>query len=557
MKKTLATILTAALLATTFCGLAFAEEAAEAPTTVQVTTAFGDVVGIDDGSVQIFYGIPYAAAPVGELRWQPPVDPEPWTEAKDCTAPFEKAMQYATDDAGALIAVGTDDCLNLDVYTKAGAENLPVLVYIHGGNNQSGNSQEIVGNQVVVKDDCVYVSLSYRLGLLGFNCLPSIVGEGETGNFTLLDIAKSLDWVKENIAAFGGDPENITISGFSAGGRDVMAMLISPYFEGKFDKAIAFSGGMTTADVAMSQSQEAAFLSALVVEDGVQPDAEAAKEWLLTDGEDVREYLYGLDSARLASLVGNASIRMAAFPHLFEDDIILPKGGFDTTEYLDVPVMMLTGSTEFSFFNNFAGCFFAPDYTAYDEETQAAGINFGNIYGSDMYRIFNTQMSAEKMFDAYEGPIYLCQVDFGGINSSVAIDGFGAFHGIFVPMLADTHGYGFYDFLGAAGYQAMSVQYNAYLKNFLYTGDPNGEGLDEWPTWEPEGKLTMVFDADEENAIIEAKDVYKTYDEIMDEMDADETVPEDVKAYVIANSMNGRWFSDAVDARYGNASLWQ
>ena len=167
--------------------------------------------------------------------------------------------------------------------------------------------------------------------------------------------------------------------------------------------------------------QEAAFLSALVVEDGVQPDAEAAKEWLLTDGEDVREYLYGLDSARLASLVGNASIRMAAFPHLFEDDIILPKGGFDTTEYLDVPVMMLTGSTEFSFFNNFAGCFFAPDYTAYDEETQAAGINFGNIYGSDMYRIFNTQMSAEKMFDAYEGPIYLCQVDFGGINSSVAI----------------------------------------------------------------------------------------------------------------------------------------
>ncbi|MGX8705775.1 MAG: carboxylesterase family protein [bacterium] len=530
---------------------------AEAPATVTVTTAFGDVTGVDNGSFQVFYGIPYGAAPVGELRWQPPVDPQPWEAALDCTQPHEMAMQYVTDSAtGITTGQGSEDALNLDVYTTAGAENLPVLVYIHGGNNQSGNSQEIVGDQIVARDGCVYVSLSYRLGLLGFNCLPAIVGEGETGNFTLLDIAKALDWIAGNIAAFGGDPNNITISGFSAGGRDVMAMLISPLFEGKFQKAIAFSGGMTTADVAMSQSQIAAFLAPVAVEDGKAADEAEAKAWLLTDGEDVKEYLYGLDSARLAGLVGNANIRMAAFPHLYEDDIVLPVGGFDAEQYFSVPVLMLTGSTEFSFFNNFAAYFSSPDWTALPEDVQAAGIAFGNKYGSDMYRIFNTQMSAEKMFDKYDAPIYLCQVDYGSDASPSPISGFGAFHGIFVPMLAEKNGYGFYDF-SVAGYQAMGEAFNAYLKNFLATGDPNGDGLAAWPTWNPEEKLTQVFDADAENATVEARNVFKTYDEIMDEMEADTTIEAEVKAKVIANSMNGRWFSSAVDGRYGNESLWK
>ena len=123
---------------------------------------------------------------------------------------------------------GTEDCLNLDIYSTKNAEKLPVLVFLHGGNNQTGNTKEIIGSDMVVKNDMVFVSVNYRLGLLGFNCLPALQTEaGSTGNYALLDIAKSLDWVKDNIAEFGGDPENITISGFSAGGRDVMAMLLS------------------------------------------------------------------------------------------------------------------------------------------------------------------------------------------------------------------------------------------------------------------------------------------------------------------------------------------
>ena len=167
------------------------------------STQYGPVVGLDQGESLVWYGIPYGAAPVGELRWQAP-----------------QAYQYTT------FPLGTEDCLKLDVYTTPNAHKLPVLVFIHGGNNQTGNTKEILGSELVVRDNCVFVTLDYRLGLFGFNCLPALCrGSDDTGNFTLLDIAKALDWVKDNIAQFGGDADNITISGFSAGGRDVMAML--------------------------------------------------------------------------------------------------------------------------------------------------------------------------------------------------------------------------------------------------------------------------------------------------------------------------------------------
>jgi len=523
------------------------------------STQFGDVLGTTKGESLVWYGVPYAAAPVGELRWAAPVDPEPWQEARDCTAPAEQAIQSAMDYATFQnVLSGTEDCLNLDVYTTEGAENLPVLVYIHGGNNQTGGSSEIEGSRIVVNNHCVYVSLNYRLGLLGFNCLPALqTEEGSTGNYTLLDIAKALDWVKANIAAFGGDPENITVSGFSAGGRDVMATLISPLFAGKFNKAIAFSGGMTVADEAASASQIAGAVAPLAVEDGKAADEAAAKEWLLTDGSDVKEWLYSLDAARLAPLMGNAGIRMSAFPHLYTDGVVLPAEGFDTESYNSVPLLMLTGSTEFSLFCSFDGFYFSPVITALDEDGQNAAKDFAKLYGSDMYRIFNTQCSAEAMFDKYDANIYLCQIEYGSVNSATFLPAMGSFHGIFVPMLTSENGYGGFGDFSAAGYQAMAAQFNAYLTNFLATGDPNGGELTEWPNWTPENKTTMVFDGDETQAIVEARDVSSSYADIIAAMEADDTLPADVKQGVISNVMNGRWFSAALDEYYGNANLWK
>ena len=520
------------------------------------TTKFGDVIGIDNGDVKVFYGIPYGAVPVGDLRWKAPVDPENWSTPLNCTE-ARVAIQFSTNrNTGITTIIGTEDALNLDVYTITGAKNLPVLVYVHGGNNQSSNSKEIQGNEIVVRDECVYVSINYRLGLLGFINLPSIVSKKQTGNFSLLDIAKALDWIKENIAAFGGDPNNITISGFSAGGRDVMSLLISPYFKGKFNKAIAFSGGMTTADPELSQKKVAKFIAPQVVKDGKAENEEQAIEWLLSTGSDVKQYLYSLESTTLADLIHDAAIRMSSFPHLFADDILIPKKSFNTKKYNSVPLLMTTSATEFSLFNNFDGSYYAPSYMQYSEEVRTAGNSFGEKYGSDMYRIFNTQDSANRMYKKYKAPIYIGQIEFGSKNSQTFVPMFGSFHGIFVPMLSDVHGYvGMFNDT-QAGYKDMGMKFNSYLKNFLYSGNPNGDDLKEWPAWEPSKKLTQVFDANAETSTVETKNVYKTYDDIMNEMDSDTTVPDEVKSYVISNSMRGRWFSAALDERYQNANFW-
>jgi para-nitrobenzyl esterase len=296
-----------------------------------------------------------------------------------------------------------------------------------------------------------------------------------------------------------------------------------------------------------------------VVEDGKAADEQAAYDWLLAGGDEVKEYLFALESDRLAPLMGNASIRMSVFPHLYADDVVIPADGFATTPYTSVPLLMLTGATEFSFFCLFDGWFSSDAVAGFSEDEVNKAKAFANTYGSDMYRIFNAQMSAEQMFDAYGSDIYIAQVDYGSANSAMASDlaPFGAFHGIFVPMLATKNNYagmieGAFD---KAGYVAMAEKFNAYLKAFLATGDPNGEG-DQWDPWTPDSKVSMVFDGDENDAIIELKDVTTTYDDIIAAMEADDSIPDDLKTGVINNVTNGRWFSDAQDEHFGTADLW-
>lgn len=526
-----------------------------------VTVENGDVQGlVQEGSI-VWYGIPYAAAPLGDLRWSAPEDAADWEGVLDATTPNDPAIQLAS---GA--AVGSEDALYLDVYAQeGGSDKKPVLVYLHGGNNQTGNTAEIPGFELVQTNDAVFVSVNYRLGLLGFNTLPAIVDEGETSNFALQDMAKALDWVKANIASFGGDPENITISGFSAGGRDVMAMLISPLFVDKFDKAIVFSGGMTVADVDLSSDKIAKAIAPLAIEDGVAADEATAIEFLLTDSQEVADYLYTIDAARLAVLMGNAGIRMSVFPHLYTDGVGLPEEGFDTTVYNDVPVLMLTGDTEFTFFNVFDGAYNAETVTTtYTAEEIAAAKLFASVYGSDMYRIFNAQLSAEKMDENYDSNIYVAQINYGGLDSATndpVLTGAGvySFHGIFVPMLSSVNNYvGFLgDIFSGTGYQSMATEFNSYLSNFLATGDPNGTELAAWDAFTVDNTVSMVFDADESGAIVELKDDTTSYADIMDAMDADTSIPEDLKDFVISNVMNGRWFSAELDVRYSNANLWE
>lgn len=197
---------------------------------VKQTISGGDIKGHQDkdNDVLEWLGIPYATA----NRWQAPEEVEAWSDTFDATKPGEQDIQVSNGKI-----VGSESALNLDVVRPDSDEdNLPVIVYIHGGNNQTGNAQEIRGNTLVNDINAIYVSVNYRLGVLGFNPLAALKtgnDEENSGNYSLLDIAAALDWVKENIETFGGDKDNITLAGFSAGGRDVMATLISPLLDRK------------------------------------------------------------------------------------------------------------------------------------------------------------------------------------------------------------------------------------------------------------------------------------------------------------------------------------
>lgn len=227
-------------------GLATANSAAALQATSVVKIDSGPLRGEDDGDMLSYLGIPYAAPPVGELRWRPPQAPLTWTETLEATKAGSSCVQNA--DLGAFATPGgSEDCLYLNVYAPRSAvqsgNKLPVFVWIHGGSLWVGQGDDYDPRKLVLDGKAIVVTLNYRLGMFGFFSHPAIDAEGHGfANYGQMDQSFSLDWVQRNIAAFGGDPNNVTIAGESSGGTSVLAQVISPWSKGKFQQAINMSG---------------------------------------------------------------------------------------------------------------------------------------------------------------------------------------------------------------------------------------------------------------------------------------------------------------------------
>lgn len=546
------------LLLLTACGQTKPKEESETfKKDVNQTITSGKIKGNLDkeNDVLEWLGIPYAAAPVDELRWKEPQAVKDWKEVLDATKAGEKFVQFSNGDV-----VGSEDALNLDVVRPDTSEaGLPVVVFLHGGNNQTGHAQEIKGNTFVKDINAVYVSINYRLGALGFNPLSALKTGTDlenSGNYSLLDIAAALDWIQENIEVFGGDKNNVTLTGFSAGGRDVMATLISSLFEGKYHKAISFSGGMTLADEADSQEIFAKALAPLVVEDGKKASEADAQAWLLTSDKEVEDYLYSLSADRLAPLMGNAGIRMAVFPHLYKDGVVIPKEGFDTKKYNDVPLLLITGTNEFSLFSAFDKRFAASvgDGSLYTDITKLKEFNYVEKNGSELYRLANTMESARLMDGLYKSPIYISQISFGDDASvtpkTAAL--LGAFHGIFEPLLQKPSNYA--TFIGedfeSEGSRALSADFKAYLKAFVANGDPNADSLPEWKAYTAGGQDVLSMNADTKVAKIHMTSDKQEAKDILNQMEIDGTLSKETKDELNKTVLNGRWFSSVIDEKY-------
>jgi Carboxylesterase type B len=214
-----------------------------------VTLETGMLEGIHFGSMEneaAFLGVPYAAPPIGELRWKPPQPVNMWTGTRKATQFGPVCPQLPAPWLPYL--GGNEDCLYLNIWTTRFSlnANLPVLVFFHGGGNKAGYSQLVPLGPVLSRYDVVVVTVNYRLGPFGFFAHPALTAESEhhsSGNYGLLDQLQALKWVRENISHFGGDPGKVTVMGQSAGAVDIGLLMASPMAEGLFQRAIMESGG--------------------------------------------------------------------------------------------------------------------------------------------------------------------------------------------------------------------------------------------------------------------------------------------------------------------------
>ncbi len=216
-----------------------------------VSAPAGSVRGETVGDIATFKGIPYAAPPVGEMRWRPPAPPARWDGVREATRYGAACIQptpviqtiYSAD-----IGTTSEDCLTLNVWTPSTTGQAPVMVWIHGGALVTGSSKEpLYDGARLAQEGVVVVSINYRLGVLGWLAHPDLSAESPariSGNYGLMDQVAALEWVKRNIESFGGDPENVTIAGESAGGLSVLYLMASPIARGLFDRAIAQSAYM-------------------------------------------------------------------------------------------------------------------------------------------------------------------------------------------------------------------------------------------------------------------------------------------------------------------------
>ena len=349
---------------------------------VERQTRFGTIVGNDDTSTNGTYswkGVPFAKAPVGDLRWRAPVDPDRWTTPKQAKAFGNACAQYGriygpgannrydeTIGTTLLQAVGHEDCLYLNIWRPANQrDDLPVIVFVHGGSNVSGYTADPVydGAALARTAQAVVVTVNYRLGIFGFLNQPVLkTGDAATdsGNFALLDVVKALEFVQGDVARFGGNPHNVTLMGQSAGAIDVWALMASPLVMQKhpqlFHRAMPMSGGLslasnlppgslpTLAPAATYALQGNALLQERLIAAGKATDAASADAWIASNGAAqaaafLREQsAAGLFNTLLFKLAGAGLAGSGPIP----DGYVLatnPVEAIKAGQYLRVPVL--------------------------------------------------------------------------------------------------------------------------------------------------------------------------------------------------------------------------
>ena len=481
-----------------------------------IDTDKGKVEGAltEDGQVRAFKGIPYAAPPVGNLRWQAPHPAEKWKDirsAKDFGLHCVQTGGYPDmifHDPGP-----SEDCLTLNVWTPVGAKpgSLPVMVWIYGGGfNSGGTSEARQDGQFLAHRNVVVVSMNYRLGIFGFFVHPALTAESPhhaSGNYGLMDQAAAIKWVKDNIKAFGGDPGNITIFGESAGSFSVSAQMASPLSKDLFQKAIGESGAAFPGSALRFEPREVR----------EQTDAKFAETALHATT------LAELRKLSVDDLVNAATAKTTPPPPRFGPDIdgyFLPDsvpniyaagkqahvpliGGWNKDEARAQVLFANTKVTAETFKAQANGEFAdkATQFLAvYPATTDEEAVTSAGDFASDRFIAFSTWRWLEAQVQTGNAPVYRYRLDLGSPGDKFHPAAIGAFHSDDIEYVFGTLD-SRQEITVRPEDRKLSDQIQAYWTNFARTGDPNGgvtTASPDLPKWPPYNASTgwMVMHLD-------------------------------------------------------------
>ncbi len=467
-----------------------------------VETQFGPVKAIEDeNSTWVWKAIPFAKPPVDSLRWKAPQDPDPWEEVREETEFCSDCVQYSMVGTA---PSGNEDCLYLNIWRPKTTEtNLPVYFWIHGGGNTVGSATTVdtyYGANLASRSNLIMVSANYRIGPFGWFTHPSLRSDSsgdekdDSGNYGTLDLIKALEWIRDNIEAFGGDPGNVTITGESAGAFNVLTLMISNEAEGLFHRALAQSGGMRSSTVEEGETSVHDVILKLLINDEIAADEPEAETHLASlTNSDIENYLRQKSSYEILAGYEPGSFGMISMPYLFKDGVIIPETGFDTfddgTYPNKVPIVIGSTKEEIKMF------LFMDPY--FDDKSELYQIVAG--YGSDNWKAGGVDEVARKLRSNADQPeVYAYQFLWGAwkgdIEKSVIPDPYGfklgSCHSLDIPFFLGTDTFNgpltglVFSEENRISREALTSAMMAYMAQFARTGNPNTPGSN-LPLWEP------------------------------------------------------------------------
>jgi para-nitrobenzyl esterase len=450
------------LLATLAGCLTLATATAYAASAPQVRIETGALQGTRDHGIDAFKGIAFAAPPVGALRWRSPQPAAAWTGVRDASQYGADCMQKPfPSDAAPLGTAPAEDCLYANVWKPARARGkLPVLVWIYGGGFVNGGaSPPTYAGAALARQGIVVMSFNYRVGRFGTFAHPQLTAQHPDGallaNYGFMDQLAALQWVQRNIAAFGGDPAQVTIIGESAGGMSVHTLLTSPMTKGLFQRAVIQSGGdggAYTGDVAAAEAISLAF---------------AASKGIAADDPQALDKLRALPAASVVDGLNLASLFTPGdAPRTFSAPVV------DGTLSVDSAAAYASGT--------------------FHRVPVMLGATSDDIGGRAGFMIAGARKAA-GIFAAHDVPTYYYR--FSYVADSVRTpQTAGAGHASDIPFFFDTVDIK-YGAQATARDLGMGRLTSAYLVNFVRTGNPNGKGLSQWKPYDPKDQAMLDFSA--------------------------------------------------------------